>query len=76
MAYVYPAGLRSTRYLLRRRMHFMYKRSEHLAIFKTRKANITCQIFKNQSHAKEIELATQTIFQMRVFSRALLLISH
>ena len=27
MAYVYPAKMRSTRDLLRRRMHFMYKRS-------------------------------------------------
>jgi hypothetical protein len=31
MAYVYPAEMRSTRDLLRRRMHFMYKRSELLA---------------------------------------------
>jgi transposase len=31
MAYVYPAKMRSTRDLLRRRMHFMYKRSELLA---------------------------------------------
>jgi transposase len=31
MAYVYPANMRSTRDLLRRRMHFMYKRSELLA---------------------------------------------
>ena len=31
MAYVYPAHMRSTRDLLRRRMHFMYKRSELLA---------------------------------------------
>ena len=30
MAYVYPAKMRSTRDLLRRRMHFMYKRSELL----------------------------------------------
>ena len=31
MAYVYPAEMRSTRDLLRRRMHFMYKRSELLS---------------------------------------------
>ena len=31
MAYVYPASMRSTRDLLRRRMHFMHKRSELLA---------------------------------------------
>jgi transposase len=31
MAYVYPTEMRSTRDLLRRRMHFMYKRSELLA---------------------------------------------
>jgi len=31
MAYVYPAHMRSTRDLLRCRMHFMYKRSELLA---------------------------------------------
>jgi transposase len=31
MAYVYPAGMRSTRDLLRRRMHLMRKRSELLA---------------------------------------------
>jgi transposase len=31
MAYVYPAEMRSTRNLLRRRMHFMYKRSELLS---------------------------------------------
>jgi transposase len=31
MAYVYPPQMRSTRDLLRRRMHFMYKRSELLA---------------------------------------------
>src|SRR3990172_4401623 len=30
MAYVYPAGMRSTRDLLRRRMHLMHKRSELL----------------------------------------------
>ena len=30
MAYVYPAKMRSTRDLLRRRMHFMHKRSELL----------------------------------------------
>jgi len=31
MAYVYPAGMRSTRDLLRRRMHFVHKRSELLS---------------------------------------------
>ncbi len=31
MAYVYPAGMRSTRDLLRRRMHLMHKRSELLS---------------------------------------------
>jgi transposase len=31
MSYVYPAQMRSTRDLLRRRMHFMYKRSELLS---------------------------------------------
>ena len=31
MAYVYPSEMRSTRDLLRRRMHFMYKRSELLS---------------------------------------------
>ncbi|MHA2284181.1 MAG: IS110 family transposase, partial [Promethearchaeota archaeon] len=31
MAYVYPADMRSTRDLLRRRMHFMHKRSELLS---------------------------------------------
>jgi transposase len=31
MAYVYPQEMRSTRDLLRRRMHFMYKRSELLS---------------------------------------------
>jgi transposase len=31
MSYVYPAEMRSTRDLLRRRMHFMYKRSELLS---------------------------------------------
>ncbi|MCK4558644.1 MAG: IS110 family transposase [Calditrichia bacterium] len=31
MAYVYPVEMRSTRDLLRRRMHFMYKRSELLS---------------------------------------------
>jgi transposase len=31
MAYIYPAEMRSTRDLLRRRMHLMYKRSELLA---------------------------------------------
>ncbi|NIS07197.1 MAG: IS110 family transposase [Candidatus Dadabacteria bacterium] len=31
MAYVYPAEMRSTRDLLRRRMHFVHKRSELLA---------------------------------------------
>jgi transposase len=31
MAYVYPSQMRSTRDLLRRRMHFMYKRSELLS---------------------------------------------
>jgi transposase len=31
MAYVYPPEMRSTRDLLRRRMHFMYKRSELLS---------------------------------------------
>ena len=31
MAYVYPPEMRSTRDLLRRRMHFMYKRAELLA---------------------------------------------
>ena len=31
MAYVYPSEMRSTRDLLRRRMHFMYKRAELLA---------------------------------------------
>jgi transposase len=31
MAYVYPAEMRSTRDLLRRRMHFMHKRSELLS---------------------------------------------
>jgi hypothetical protein len=31
MVYVYPQAMRATRDLLRRRMHFMYKRAELLA---------------------------------------------
>jgi transposase len=42
MAYVYPALMRSTRDLLRRRMHLMHKRSELLATSKIPTVSTAC----------------------------------
>jgi transposase len=69
MAYVYPAEMRSTRDLLRRRMHFMYKRSELLSHIQqynlpefskciSRKRNRTgiSEHFEDKSVRKSIEL--------------------
>ena len=46
MAYVYPAKMRSTRDLLRCRMHFMYKRSELLAHIQNTKNQYNLPYFK------------------------------
>ncbi len=46
MAYVYPAHMRSTRDLLRRRMHFMYKRSELLAHIQNTKSQYNLPDFE------------------------------
>ena len=46
MAYVYPAKMRSTRDLLRRHMHFMYKRSELLAHIQNTKNQYNLPNFK------------------------------
>ena len=46
MAYVYPAKMRSTRDLLRRHMHFMYKRSELLAHIQNTKNQYNLPYFK------------------------------
>ena len=58
MAYVYPAGLRSTRDLLRRRIHFKNKRSELLSHIQNTKSqynlpgfdkSISYKIIKNRN---------------------------
>jgi transposase len=47
MAYVYPAEMRSTRDLLRRRMHFVHKRSELFAHIQNTKSQYNLPDFEN-----------------------------
>jgi len=55
MAYVYPQEMRSTRDLLRRRMHFMHKRSEILAHIQNTRSNTSYQNSKAPSPEKDTE---------------------
>ena len=48
MAYVYPAGMRSTRDLLRRRMYFVYKRSELLSHIQNTKSQYNLPDFEKR----------------------------
>lgn len=48
MAYVYPAGMRSNRDLLRRRMYFVYKRSELLSHIQNTKSQYNLPDFEKR----------------------------
>ena len=63
MAYVYPAGLRSTRDLLRRRMHFKNKRSELLAHIQNTKSQYNLPDFEKSIKYKSnrIDVASHFI---------------
>ncbi len=71
MAYVYPAHMRSTRDLLRRRMHFMYKRSELLAHIQNTKnqynlPNFEKSIARKRHRANVVEHFTDNSVQKSI----------
>ena len=70
-AYVYPAHMRSTRDLLRRRMHFMYKRSELLAHIQNTKnqynlPNFEKSIARKRHRANVVEHFTDNSVQKSI----------
>lgn len=61
MAYVYPASMRSTRDLLRRRMHLMRKRSELLAHIQNTIASTACPSSVRRSPIRETATISPSI---------------
>ena len=80
MAYVYPAGLRSTRDLLRRRIHFKNKRSELLSHIQNTKSQYNLPDFEKsiaykrnrkdiQSHFSDASVQQSIIFDMALIDK-------
>jgi len=69
-AYVYPAAMRSTRDLLRRRLHLVRKRGQLLErIFRTRARSTTWRSSSADWRTPQIATACPPIFLIRVFAR-------
>ena len=70
-AYVYPAEMRATRDLLRRRAHLMRKRAELLRMSRIPTASITCQKSARRSPTKPIVKASPSGLTIRRSKRPL-----
>ncbi len=62
MAYVYPQEMRSTRDLLRRRMHFMYKRAELLSHIQNTRTQYNLPEFKRSISRKRNRMGITELF--------------
>jgi hypothetical protein len=75
-AYVYPAEMRATRDLLRRRLHLAHKRGELLAHVQTPTASITCRPLAKTSLTKPTETGWLNALPIRRCRKALRSTSH
>jgi hypothetical protein len=70
-SYVYPAAMRSTRDLLRRRLHLVRKRGQLLAHIQNTRAQYNLPGFERRLAYPRIARASASTFQIRASARAL-----